>query len=112
MAFLPRIKQASDAVLNISTGGSAVMTLDDRLPPAMATRPEMCSLNMGSMNFSIHPLADRYQAINIKLDKTGGLTEALRLRDAARADFDAARGPNYKYKSLLGDRKPPLDYRK
>jgi len=60
MGFLPRIKQACDAVLNISTGGSSQMTLDERLAPARTAAPEMCSLNMGSMNFGIFPLAGRY----------------------------------------------------
>ncbi|MEM8871082.1 MAG: 3-keto-5-aminohexanoate cleavage protein [Pseudomonadota bacterium] len=58
--FLPRIKQATDAVVNISTGGNPVMTVAERLPPALTFSPEMCSLNMGSMNFALHPLADRY----------------------------------------------------
>jgi uncharacterized protein (DUF849 family) len=58
-AFLPRIKQASAAVLNISTGGSAVMSLEERLAPAMATEPEMCSLNMGTMNFALYQAAAR-----------------------------------------------------
>ncbi|WP_306030289.1 3-keto-5-aminohexanoate cleavage protein [Stappia sp. MMSF_3263] len=61
MGFLPRIRQGSDAVVNISTGGSSQMTLDERLAPARAARPEMCSLNMGSMNFGIFPLAARYE---------------------------------------------------
>ncbi|MEG3170574.1 3-keto-5-aminohexanoate cleavage protein, partial [Sphingomonas sp. LB3N6] len=43
MAFLPRIKQATDAVINISTGGSATMSLDARLEGARAARPELCS---------------------------------------------------------------------
>ncbi len=59
MAFLPRIKQASDAVINISTGGSAVMTLDARLAAPRAAEPEMCSLNMGTMNFALYPAAER-----------------------------------------------------
>ncbi|TBX19372.1 3-keto-5-aminohexanoate cleavage protein [Nioella sediminis] len=59
MGFLPRIKQATDAVLNISTGGSAVMTLDQRLAAPKRARPEMCSLNMGTMNFALYPAADR-----------------------------------------------------
>jgi len=59
MAFLPRIKQASDAVINISTGGSAVMTLDARLAAPKAAEPEMCSLNMGTMNFALYPAAER-----------------------------------------------------
>ncbi|NUB46481.1 3-keto-5-aminohexanoate cleavage protein [Fertoebacter nigrum] len=62
MEFLPRIKQASDAVLNITTGGGLNMTLEDRLAAPLAAKPEMCSLNMGSMNFGIFPLADRYSA--------------------------------------------------
>ncbi len=60
MEFLPRIKQATDAVLNITTGGGANMTLEDRLAAPLRARPEMCSLNMGSMNFGIFPLARRY----------------------------------------------------
>lgn len=59
MAFLPRIKQASDAVANLTTGGSATMTLDERLAAPLAAEPEMCSLNMGSMNFALYPAADR-----------------------------------------------------
>ena len=59
-AFLPRIKAKCDAVLNISTGGSSLMSLDQRLAPARDARPEMCSLNMGTMNFGIFPLRDRY----------------------------------------------------
>src|SRR5690554_4527628 len=46
MQFLPRIKQATDAVINITTGGGLGMSLDDRLAPAMRAKPEVCSLNM------------------------------------------------------------------
>ncbi len=60
MRFLPQIKQASDAVLNITTGGSLDMTVEQRLAAPLRAAPEMCSLNMGSMNFGIFPLADRY----------------------------------------------------
>ena len=59
-AFLPRIKQSTDAVVNISTGGSLTNTIEERIAPAQRFSPEMCSLNMGSMNFSFHPLAKRY----------------------------------------------------
>lgn len=59
-AFLPVIKAECDAVLNISTGGSSLMALEQRLAPARDARPEMCSLNMGTMNFGIFPLAKRY----------------------------------------------------
>lgn len=57
--FLTRIKQSSDAVLNLSTGGSATMTLDDRLAAPLEAEPEMCSLNMGTMNFALYPAAER-----------------------------------------------------
>jgi uncharacterized protein (DUF849 family) len=59
MAFLPQIKQRCDAVLNISTGGSATMTLEDRLAAPKLAEPEMCSLNMGTMNFALYPAAER-----------------------------------------------------
>ena len=53
MRFLPTIKQSTDAVVNITTGGGLTMTLEDRLAAPLAAKPEMCSLNMGSMNFNI-----------------------------------------------------------
>ncbi|WP_054300998.1 3-keto-5-aminohexanoate cleavage protein [Gemmobacter sp. LW-1] len=55
--FLPAISNACDAVLNMTTGGSAVMTLDQRLEAPLTFAPEMCSLNMGSMNFALYPMA-------------------------------------------------------
>ena len=58
--FLAGIKQASDAVVNISTGGSLTATIQDRIAPAKAFSPEMCSMNMGSLNFSFHGLAGRF----------------------------------------------------
>jgi len=59
MQFLPRIKQATDAVINITTGGSSLMTLDQRLVAPLRAEPEMCSLNMGSMNFALFPMLDK-----------------------------------------------------
>ena len=61
MKFLPVIKQSCDAVINITTGGGLNMTVEDRLQAPMMAKPEMCSLNMGSMNFGLFPLADRYK---------------------------------------------------
>jgi len=57
--FVPDIARETDAVINISTGGSTRMSLDERLAYARVARPEMCSLNMGSMNFSLHPVAEK-----------------------------------------------------
>lgn len=59
MAFLPRIKQGTDAVINISTGGSATMTLDARLEGAHAAQPELCSLNMGPLIFDFSAAGKR-----------------------------------------------------
>ena len=59
MEFLPRIKQSTDAVINISTGGGHGMALTERLAAALRTKPEMASLNMGSMNFGLYPGLDR-----------------------------------------------------
>jgi len=61
MSFLPRIKQATDAIINITTGGSALMSLEERLAAAERAEPEMCSLNMGSMNFGTFPMKSRYK---------------------------------------------------
>ena len=57
--FLPLIQQHTEAIINITTGGSATMTVKDRLAAAIRFQPEMCSLNMGSMNFAFHGAADR-----------------------------------------------------
>ena len=64
--FLPRVKQATDAVVNITTGGAPTMLIQERLKAAEQFSPEMCSLNMGSMNFAFHSLAKRYD--NWKFD--------------------------------------------
>jgi uncharacterized protein (DUF849 family) len=57
--FLPEIMGSTDAVVNMTTGGSAIMTLDQRLAAPMRFQPEMCSLNMGSMNFALYPMIGR-----------------------------------------------------
>lgn len=62
--FLPRIKQASDAVINLTTGGSPHMTVEERMRPATTFKPEVASLNMGSMNFGLYPMLDRYPEFN------------------------------------------------
>jgi uncharacterized protein (DUF849 family) len=59
MQFLPRIKQSTDAVVNITTGGGHGMTLEERCAGALRASPEMTSLNMGSMNFGLYPILDK-----------------------------------------------------
>jgi uncharacterized protein (DUF849 family) len=54
------IKQQSDAVINLTTGGSPTMAVEDRLAAARALCPELCSLNMGTMNFGLFPMADKF----------------------------------------------------
>jgi uncharacterized protein (DUF849 family) len=61
-AFLPAIKAGTDAIINITTGGGLTMTVAERLAGPKELRPEMCSLNMGSMNFAIFGMADRYKS--------------------------------------------------
>lgn len=60
-AFLPRIKAASDVVVNITTGGAPTMTVEERLQPALRLKPEVASLNMGSMNFGLYEMLNRYK---------------------------------------------------
>lgn len=69
MDFLPRIKQQTDAVMNITTGGGLGMSLDDRLAAAHIAKPELCSLNMGSMNFVLSQAAAKYSAWNHDWEK-------------------------------------------
>ena len=59
--FLPRIKAETDAVINITSGGSPHMTVEERLKPAHHFKPEVASLNMGSMNFGLYPMLDRFK---------------------------------------------------
>ena len=59
MQFLPRIKQNCDSVINITTGGSLGMSMEDRLAAPLRAKPELCSLNMGSMNFGIFHVTDK-----------------------------------------------------
>ena len=59
--FLPRIKQGTDAVINITTGGSPYMSVKERAAPAATYQPEVASLNMGSMNFGLYPMLKRFK---------------------------------------------------
>lgn len=67
--FLPRIKQQVDAVVNITTGGSPYMTVQERVAPAATFQPEVASLNMGSMNFGLYPMLNRYKEFQFEWEK-------------------------------------------
>lgn len=60
--FLPKIKTATRAVINLTTGGSPHMSVEERMRPAMEFQPELASMNMGSMNFGLFPMLNRYHS--------------------------------------------------
>lgn len=61
LPFLQVIKQRSDVVLNLTTGGAPTMTIEQRMKPAATFRPEVASMNMGTMNFGLFPMLDRFE---------------------------------------------------
>ncbi|WP_336743094.1 3-keto-5-aminohexanoate cleavage protein [Aureimonas altamirensis] len=67
--FLPRVKQATDAAINITTGGSPYMKVEERVLPAATFKPEVASLNMGSINFGLYHLAPRYETFKFDWEK-------------------------------------------
>jgi uncharacterized protein (DUF849 family) len=74
--FLKVIKQSSNVVVNLTTGGAPGMTIEERVKPAQRFRPEVASLNMGSMNFGLYPMLKRYK--NFKHDWEPKALEASR----------------------------------
>ena len=68
--FLPKIKAASNVVINLTTGGAATMTTQERLQPALQLKPEVASLNMGSMNFGLFPMMDRFKNLKHEWERT------------------------------------------
>lgn len=69
-AFVSDIKQRSDAVINITTGGAPTMTVQERMQPALQLKPEVASLNMGSMNFGLFPMLDRYKTFKHEWERS------------------------------------------
>src|SRR3954466_11181180 len=59
--FLPKIKAASNVVVNLTTGGAPTMSIEERLQPALQLKPEVASLNMGSMNFGLYEMLQRFK---------------------------------------------------
>ena len=68
--FLPRIKQSCNAVINLTTGGSPFMSVAERLAPATTFKPEIASLNMGSMNFGLYPMLGRFSEFQHDWERT------------------------------------------
>jgi len=67
--FLPRIKQGTNAVINITTGGSPYMKVEERVLPAATFKPEVASLNMGSINFGLFPLLEKYKDFKFEWER-------------------------------------------
>jgi uncharacterized protein (DUF849 family) len=67
--FLPQIAVASNVVINLTTGGAATMTVQERLRPALELKPEVASLNMGSMNFGLYEMIGRYKDFKYDWEK-------------------------------------------
>jgi uncharacterized protein (DUF849 family) len=104
MQFLPRIKQATKAVINITTGGGHKMTVDERLAAPLKASPEMCSLNMGSMNFGLYPMLNRYKEFKYDwekpyLESTDDLIFRNTFRDIERIlkDLGQAHGTKFEF---------------
>jgi 3,5-dioxohexanoate:acetyl-CoA acetone transferase len=104
MEFLPRIKQATKAVINITTGGGHKMTVEERLAAPLQASPEMCSLNMGSMNFGLYPMLARYKEFKYDwekpyLENTDDLIFRNTFRDIERIlkDLGQAHGTKFEF---------------
>ncbi|MBO0664222.1 3-keto-5-aminohexanoate cleavage protein [Jiella sp. MQZ9-1] len=67
--FLPRVKQGTKAAINITTGGSPYMKVEERVLPAATFKPEVASLNMGSINFGLYHLAPKYETFKFDWEK-------------------------------------------
>ena len=76
--FLKIIKQRSNCVVNITTGGAATMSIEERVHPAAVFKPEVASLNMGSMNFGLFPMLERFKSFRHDWEK--GYLETSRER--------------------------------
>ena len=68
--FLPRIKEASEVVINITTGGAPSMPIEERLQPALQLKPELASLNMGSIEFfGLYPMLNRFKEFRLEWER-------------------------------------------
>jgi len=69
LEFLPEIRQRSNVVINITTGGAPTMSVEERLQPALHLKPEIASLNMGSMNFGLYEMLKRYKEFTFEWEQ-------------------------------------------
>ncbi len=67
--FLPTIRERSNVVVNLTTGGSPTMSVEERLQPALQLKPEVASLNMGSMNFGLYPMLARHKTFKFDWER-------------------------------------------
>src|SRR5437899_5851486 len=77
--FAPDIARRCDVVINFTTGGAATMTIEERLQPALQLKPEVASLNMGSMNFGLFPMLKRFQTFKFGWERTYLETSNVRI---------------------------------
>jgi uncharacterized protein (DUF849 family) len=100
--FLPKIKAGSDVVINLTTGGAPTMSIEERLQPALQLKPEVASLNMGSMNFGLYEMMARYKEWKYEWEKpylAGSDERKIRRRSMPRtmrwckAPGQSSRGP-------------------
>jgi uncharacterized protein (DUF849 family) len=86
--FAPDIARRSEVVINFTTGGAATMTIEERLQPALQLKPEVASLNMGSMNFGLYPMLKRYPTFRHEWERTYLATSADRVFKNTFADIE------------------------
>jgi uncharacterized protein (DUF849 family) len=82
--FLRRIKQASDVVINITTGGAPTMSVEERLKPCAHFKPEVASLNMGSMNFGLFPMLARFREFKFDWERPTSKDPTTHLQEHVR----------------------------
>ena len=86
--FLKVIKQRAGCVINITTGGAATMSVEERVLPAKTFKPEVASLNMGSMNFGLYPMLNRFTEFKHDWERTYLETSRERIFKNTFADIE------------------------
>ena len=98
MKFLPTIAAKSNVVINLTTGGAPTMGVEERLQPALQLKPEVASLNMGSMNFGLYEMLNRFKDFKYDWEKPYLETSDDRMGDDATVfTFEAFAEPRCSY---------------